>query len=85
MKRDFNQPLLHAPSTKAQELFAWIAGPEGEDKIHERCRAERIAGTCEWFLERKEFESWLQRPSGPGDEVIFWCVGRPGIRKTMLA
>ena len=76
--------MLHAPITKCQELLAWIAGPEGQEKFHEQCRAERIAGTCEWFLAKEQFQSWLERPSSTGGEDILWCQGRPGIGKTML-
>lgn len=73
-------PLLEPPSTKTQELFALIAGPEEQRELHEQCRAERFAGTCEWFLAREEYQSWLRR-----DDARFWCRGRPGIGKTMLA
>lgn len=78
-------PLLREPNRNAQEMFAWIAESEGQEELHKQCRAERIAGTCEWFLASKEFQSWSQRSSYTGDETIFWCQGRPGIGKTMLA
>lgn len=77
--------LLKASSTKAQEIFSWIAEPGRQEEIHAQRRAERLAGTCEWFLNTKEYRSWLQGPSYTSDEAILWCQGRPGIGKTMLA
>ena len=78
-------PLLETRNTKAHEIFARIAEPRGQEEFHEKVRAERLAGSCEWFLDREEFRSWSQRPSQASDEAILWCQGRPGIGKTMLA
>lgn len=83
-QRSHAPPLLASPDTKAQELFAWMAVPEEQDGFHQRCRVERVTGTCDWFLGTKEFNSWRERPVSIGDEGILWCQGKCGIGKTVL-
>ena len=76
---------LTAPDTRAQQIFALMAVPEEQDRFHQQCQAERVTGTCDWFLETKEYESWREHPVSTGDEDILWCQGKPGIGKTVLA
>lgn len=80
-----NSALLSVRNTKAEQIFAWIASPKDQDVFHQQCRAERVTGTCEWLIDTQRFQSWIQHPSRTGDEGIFWCQGKPGIGKTMLA
>ena len=84
-KSKYNWSSSKGPSNKAQEPFAWIPGPDGQETFHEQRKAERIAGTCEWFLNTTEFQSWLHREPRRGERAILWCQGRPGIGKMMLA
>ena len=79
------RPLLTEPGTMVDQVFARVAAPEPQEDIHAQCRAECIQGTCQWFLETSEFRSWRQRKRPIGDKGIFWCWGRPGIGKTILA
>ena len=78
-------PLNTAPDTKAQQVFAWMAAPEEQDRFHQRCKAGRVTGTCDWFFGTKEYESWREFPVSTGGRGILWCQGKPGIGKTMLA
>lgn len=84
-QRSHATPLLTAPDTRAQQMFAWMAVPEEQDSFHQRCQAERFTGTCDWFLGTKEYESWREHPVSTGDEGILWCQGKSGIGKTVLA
>jgi hypothetical protein len=54
-------------------------------EIRHRDVADRLTqGTGKWFLERPEFESWLDKPKD--DDVRVLCsVGDPGAGKTGLA
>ena len=76
--------LLTEPDTTTDQIFARIAAPEPQEKFHARCRAVRVAGTCQWFLDTGNFQSWRQRRRSPGDRGILWCQGNPGIGKTIL-
>ena len=76
--------LLTEPDTMTDQIFARIAAPEPQEKFHARCRAVRVAGTCQWLLDTDKFQSWRQRKRSTGDRGIFWCQGKPGIGKTIL-
>lgn len=78
-------PLLTAADTKAQRIFARMSVPEEQDNFHQRCRAERFTGTCDWFLGTTTYESWREHLKCPGDWGVLWCQGKSGIGKTMLA
>ena len=76
--------LLTEPDTMADQIFARVAAPEPQENFHAQCRAVRVAGTCQWFLDTDEFQSWRQRKRPARDKGIFWCQGKPGIGKTIL-
>ena len=82
-----NQPLtlVTEPDRMADQIFARVAAPEPQEEFHAQCRAARVAGTCQWFLETHEFQSWRKRKRPTGARGILWCQGRPGIGKTILA
>ena len=44
--------------------------------------SKRSANTAEWMLESLEFESWLE--SEDNEHSIIWCVGDPGVGKTII-
>ena len=39
-------------------------------------------GTCQWILERQEYQAWRGDLSGPG---LFWIHGKPGAGKSTLS
>ena len=44
--------------------------------------SKRSANSAEWMLESLEFESWLE--SEDNEHSIIWCVGDPGVGKTII-
>ena len=50
-------------------------------KRHSRLRADRLDGTCTWFIRLQSFGSWLTG----GSPRLLWCFGAPGIGKSTIA
>ena len=50
-------------------------------KRHEQLRANRLDGTCTWFICTQSFRSWLVG----GSPRLLWCFGAPGIGKSTIA
>ena len=73
------------PDNMADQIFARVAGPKPQEEFHAQCRTERIAGTCQWFLDTNEFQLWRERKQFKGDRGVLWCQRRPGIGKSILA
>ena len=46
---------------------------------------ERIQGSCEWFLERKQYQTWKSPNYSAGRPEVLWCYGGPGVGKTYLS
>ena len=44
--------------------------------------SKRSANTAEWMLDSLEFKSWLE--SEDDEHSIIWCVGDPGVGKTVI-
>ena len=84
-QRSHFPPLLTAVDTKAQRIFACMSVPKEQDSFHQRCRAARFTGTCDWFLGTKIYESWREHLKCSGEWGVLWCQGNSGIGKTMLA
>ena len=47
-------------------------------KRHKQFRANRLDGTCTWFIHTQSFGSWL----AGGSPRLLWCYGAPGIGKS---
>ena len=50
-------------------------------KRHNQLRADRLDGTCTWFIRTQSFGSWL----AGGSPRLLWCFGAPGIGKSTIA
>ena len=49
-------------------------------KRHNQLRADRLDGTCTWFIRTQSFGSWLTG----GSPRLLWCFGAPGIGKSTI-
>ena len=77
------QNQLAAKIGRSDELVRWInAISTAED--YDKARCDRIESTCDWILERKEFQTWIA-PDGVSDAAtILWIRGPAGSGKTFL-
>ena len=50
-------------------------------KHHNHLRANRLDGTCTWFIGSQSFGSWL----AGGSPRLLWCYGAPGRGKSTIA
>ena len=69
---------------RPEELVRWIdAISTAED--YDRARSARLKGSCDWILDREEFQAWIA-PERSSDAVkILWIQGQPGSGKKFLA
>ncbi|KAF8245498.1 hypothetical protein K440DRAFT_520402, partial [Wilcoxina mikolae CBS 423.85] len=51
------------------------------DALYARNRDARLEGTCEWILDNKEYQNWVE---GIGTSNL-WVVGIPGAGKSVLS
>ncbi|KXT00014.1 hypothetical protein AC578_4866 [Pseudocercospora eumusae] len=74
---------LAAPESVQEILEAlFVADPQKDLlKAQNRSRKGRLAGTCEWILERPEYIAWRDRAK----PQLLMVVGEPGIGKTAMA
>ncbi|RFU75207.1 ankyrin repeat domain-containing 52 [Trichoderma arundinaceum] len=66
-----------------RELHAWIVR-HPPNEIYEDAIQRRLAGTCEWILERPILTEWLSFPKGPETSRFLWINGPAGFGKTVL-
>ncbi|PYH48084.1 uncharacterized protein BP01DRAFT_175950 [Aspergillus saccharolyticus JOP 1030-1] len=62
-----------------EELLEQISSYHYE-RVHRRLAHKRLAGTTQWFLDSREFKTWLKRLSNK-----LWCTGKIGSGKTVIA
>ena len=77
------QSQVGAMAEENKRLVSWInAIFTAED--YDRARSDRLEGTCDWILDREEFQAWIA-PEHFSDAVkILWIQGPPGSGKTFL-
>ena len=77
------QSQVGAMSEEHKRLVSWInAIYTAED--YDRVRFARLEGTCDWILDREQFQAWIA-PERSSDAVkILWIHGPPGSGKTFL-
>jgi ankyrin repeat protein len=68
-----------ADETKAR-ILDWIS-PAQLIQTHDDIRQRRVPGTGQWLLTHEDFESWASTHT---TNRILWCVGGPGVGKTVL-
>ena len=61
------------PDTIVDQVFARVADPEPQEEISARRRAERFAGTCQWFMDTRSF-IYGESASGPQATGVFFGV-----------
>ncbi|KAJ5610789.1 hypothetical protein N7510_007508 [Penicillium lagena] len=59
----------------------WLMPLHFDGRRHHDISASRQRGTCQWFLDSREFNSWMQHER----ETTMLCLGIPGSGKTFLA
>ena len=77
------QGQVGAIAEENERLVGWInAISTAED--YDSARHARLEGTCDWILDREEFQAWIA-PERFSDAVkILWIQGPPGSGKTHL-
>ncbi|KAK0511487.1 hypothetical protein JMJ35_006060 [Cladonia borealis] len=65
---------LYHPSRPYKDLV------DSYSKRHKQLRANRLDGTCTWFIRTQSFGSWL----AGGSPRLLWCYGAPGIGKSTI-
>ncbi|KAM0795732.1 ankyrin repeat-containing domain protein [Usnea florida] len=77
------QSQVGALAEENERLVSWInAISTAED--YDRARYARLEGTCDWILNREEFQAWVAPESFPDAVKILWIQGPPGSGKTFL-
>ena len=93
--RNINKALLEGPDFKrkvAPEIRSILKTlyhssrpykdlEDSYSKRHNQLRADRLDGTCTWFIRTQSFGSWLIG----GSPRLLWCFGAPGIGKSIIA
>ena len=69
---------------RREDLLQWIDAVFN-DHEYERALVARVQGTCEWILQRPEFQKWMALAPGSSSASILWISGYPGFGKTILA
>ena len=67
-----------------EDLLQWIDAVFN-DHEYERALVARVQGTCEWILQRPEFQEWMALAPHSSSASILWISGYPGFGKTILA
>ncbi|KAK0219050.1 hypothetical protein IW262DRAFT_1462672 [Armillaria fumosa] len=66
---------------KAAQVVAWLT-PLDYNAVQRDNLQKRVADSGEWFLKSSEFLDWVDGSVAPS---ALWCVGGPGVGKTILA
>ena len=68
---------------RPEQLVRWInAISTAED--YDRARSARLERTCDWILDREEFQAWIAPERISDAAKILWIRGPPGSGKTFL-
>ncbi|KAG6817662.1 hypothetical protein H0H87_005419 [Tephrocybe sp. NHM501043] len=67
-------------ATRRAALLAWIDAPSYQADLHAATKHHH-SGTCEWVLQKKEYNEWRDREDHP----ILVIYGIPGAGKTILS
>ncbi|KAF5018780.1 hypothetical protein F66182_9230 [Fusarium sp. NRRL 66182] len=85
-RRMQNDSAAQAHKKKQIEAFyrdlIWSHPPTAKDALKSH-QGPRAATTCEWIMEEKEMENWLD-PESENDNVL-WLSGNPGRGKSTMA
>jgi ankyrin repeat domain-containing protein 50 len=74
------QILQQVEKEERHTILSWMSKtPYG--KHHDTVNERRIDGTCEWLLQRRDFQQWEDFSSS----AVLWLWGIPGAGKTFLA
>ena len=69
---------------RREDLLQWIDAVFS-DHEYKRALVARVQGTCEWILQRPEFQKWMALAPDSSSASILWIPGYPGFGKTILA
>ncbi|KAK8241469.1 hypothetical protein HDK77DRAFT_510322, partial [Phyllosticta capitalensis] len=64
---------------KVRKIIEWIS-PSDLSSVPPRVREETVKGTCQWFLDSKQFRSWRKK-----ETRHLWVSGKPGAGKSCLS
>ncbi|KAK0718684.1 hypothetical protein B0T26DRAFT_856403, partial [Lasiosphaeria miniovina] len=65
-------------------VSAWLLGGYTPNGLYEDSAQKRVAGTCDWILDRPEFRSWVSPDFPAGSAKLLWIHGPAGFGKTIL-
>ncbi|OJD19086.1 hypothetical protein AJ78_00959 [Emergomyces pasteurianus Ep9510] len=69
-------------SEDKSNFLAWLSGAGVDfDKRHHDIFSKKHPGTADWFLNGKQFKSWVDSPKSS----LLWCYGKVGAGKSVLA
>ncbi|KAK0480403.1 hypothetical protein EDD18DRAFT_835664 [Armillaria luteobubalina] len=66
---------------EAEKVAKWLTDLDYNAIQHDKLQ-ERTKDTGEWFLQSSKFLDWVDPSVAPS---VLWCVGGPGVGKTILA
>ena len=68
-----------------REIFAWLGRSSPNERYSDSLK-KRVHGTCEWVLERSEFQSWItvDHTTIEPQAKVLWINGPAGFGKTIL-
>ena len=75
-----------APRTdvKREDVIRWVDAVSTHDTYHTAKNA-RHRETCDWIVQLKEFQDWLNIADRPAGARVLWLHGKPGSGKTILS
>ena len=68
--------------TGPKQLEKWLKAFYTDDEYDHSLRS-RLEGTCDWFLQREQFQTWMATHAA-SEARILWIHGPPGFGKTIL-
>lgn len=73
-----------SPEEKRHQVHGWLKALSSAE-TYQRALATRHEGTCDWMLQKTEFEEWISPTSEIGKAKLLWIHGGPGFGKTILS
>ncbi|PGH12527.1 hypothetical protein AJ80_06688 [Polytolypa hystricis UAMH7299] len=67
-----------------QQIESYLGLPGRPDDDLKDLEESRIAGSCEWFGERENFQEWANSDSAPARRV-YWVSAKPATGKSVLS
>ena len=73
-----------ASDVEIEDMLKWL-DPVSTYEDYHTAKVARQTGTCDWILQREEFQGWLNSEDSSDVTRILWFHGKPGTGKTILS